>query len=102
MKATHFVDENSEALGGEETPQRHTAAEPKSDLPVTNESFFCTVLHPLTVLLMTTCSYLLSKSLCLYLATFGCQLFLQSCFLLTTLQFGISGKQMVFPSKHLH
>lgn len=40
MKATHLVDENSEALGGEETPQRHTAAEPKSDLPVTNESFF--------------------------------------------------------------
>ena len=37
MKATHFVVENSEALGGKETPQRNITAELKSDLPVTSE-----------------------------------------------------------------
>lgn len=41
--------------------------EPKSDLPVTVECFFYTMLYPLPVLLMTNCSYLLSKSLGLYL-----------------------------------
>ena len=57
MKATHFVVENSEALGGKETPQRNVTAELKSGLPVANESFH-TMLYPFPVLLMINSSYL--------------------------------------------
>ena len=56
MKATHFVVENSEALGGKETPQRNITAELKSDLPVANESFH-TMLYPFPALLMINSSY---------------------------------------------